>query len=886
MKTVILVDSNALAHRAFHAYPDSLSTSKGETTNAIFGYFSMLVQILTLFKPEALICVFDTPARTFRDDLYEQYKANRPSMDESLATQIPKIISTLRSANIHTLTLEGFEADDVIGSLVRSERLKGYNKIVVTGDKDLFQIFQPDTKVYLAGNPFSNSKLYDKELADLKMGFDVNKIVTFKALKGDPSDNIPGVPGVGDVTATDLVNNYADLEDIYKHLDQIKPAVSSKLLANKDLAELSQKLATIKTDVDFELNMEQFDLDHISWTSLRNSLDNFELRSLLRRVDQIANQYTTVAQPQAVVEPLQESKYIRVPVSTKEEFKVLLEDLNKSDQVAVYAENIKDIFVKPQYLGLGISGFSYLLDIGKFSDQDFKQLLEVLKPKHLWTYNAKHLKHVFATYGVSAIDFEHDLMLLEYISSFGQKKNSIENLVVDQTGQAMLFTDNVIYEQVNYIFTQVDNIIKNKLGMFLGKTYDLYQDIELPLADVLFKIERNGIKLNPVELRNLEEQLAESLLAIQKDIFKDAGEEFNISSPKQMGNILFNKLGVKGGKKNKSGGFSTNEKFLLDHIDLPIIQNILLYRELFKLKSTYTSTLIAQINPLTQRVHTNFNQAVAITGRLSSTDPNLQNIPTNSDWGLRIRRAFEPEKGKLFISFDYSQQELRLLAEFSNDQNLRRAFTKGFDIHAYTASEIFNVDIKDVTANQRRSAKTVNFGVVYGISPFGLADRLKIPTEEARSFIDSFYAKFPGVQEYFQKVVADGRKNGYVETLFGRRKNTAMLEAANYQVRMGAEREVINFPLQGSAADIMKMAMLEAYRLLEEKYNDFAIMVLQVHDELVFEVKESDLLSPKAKDFIADVKKAMNDCVKLDVPMLVEAKAGPNWAELSKITNI
>lgn len=872
-KNIILVDSNALAHRAFHAYPATLSTSKGEPTNAIFGYYSMLMQVLLNLKPESIICVFDTPGPTFRDEVLKQYKANRPEMDDSLAEQIPMLIDSLREANIQTLTYDGLEADDVIGSLAKSPHLKQYRKIIVTGDRDLFQVLDDDTQVYLAGNPFSSSKLFDKKSASEKMGFDIDRIILYKSLKGDPSDNIPGVKGIGDVTAIDLVKDYSSLDDIYKNLEKTKPAVKKKLEDDKEMAYTSEIVATIKTDEDIHIDIDNFDIDRINFEKLTEIFKRFEFRSLISKIFMLRPKADL--QSQMPTNPMSE-KYNKNEIDSEVAFSSMIKEIAKAEVIAMFTEEQPDIFAIPEYIGLAISGESYAVKVSNIEKSSWEILISELSKRTTYVYNGKYMLHVFKSMGIDNFSYTEDVMLARFIQSMGVKSQAALFETLGGEGQQSMFVENKLYSETYSVL--------RGFSKPTGKMLTLYENVEKPLSKILFRMERAGIKLDHAVIKSLEERLTENIKDLTRDIYKDAGEEFNIASPKQLSHILFEKLGIKGGKKNKSGGFSTNEKFLLNHLTEPIIPNILLYRELTKLQSTYTNTLIAQINEKTNRVHTNFNQAVTVTGRLSSTDPNLQNIPTNSDWGTEIRRAFVPEEGKIFVSFDYSQQELRLLAEFSQDKNLVKAFKEGFDIHAYTASKLFNKSMKEITPNERRSAKTVNFGVVYGISAFGLADRLKISTHEAQLFIDAFYTSYPGVQKYFKSILEEGRKNGYVESIFGRRKNTELLNAANFQIRSGAEREVINFPLQGSASDIIKQAMIDSDKIIAKKYSDFAIMILQVHDEIIYEVNTNNSDNKRLQEFAKDMKGIMDNCVDLSVPMLVDVKCGQNWADLAKIT--
>lgn len=884
---LLIIDTHALVHRAFHAYPPDLQTKRGEKTNALFGFSNMLLQVLKQFRPDFVIAASDSKEKTFRHKLYKEYKANRPEMDPGLAEQLPRIYELIDTAKIQLIKEPGYEADDIIGSVCKSPAYKGFDKIVVTGDRDLFQILAEDVKVYLAGGAFNGSVLYDTATATVKMGVSPDELLDFKALRGDSSDNIPGVKGIGDKTATDLITRFSSLENVYQHLDELKPAVKTKLEADKEMAFLSRELAKINTEVPVVLDLDNSELRDIDLEELRKLFDYYEFRSLSGKVLAMKLNGAATSETGIPAAPSVSLDFKSVKVAKVAELNQLIAKLHETKAFVFFTNKGEDIFSKPASAFIATGKEVFEIPLG---EPEFVDLLRpVLESGRAIVYDAKKEIHACSRIGIENFKAQDDLMLMDYLLLGGVAKVDMESSVkryldikIEQQAQQDLFSEDRSYTHAYQLLLLSEKMLPRFQAETDAKKWDLkklYKSVELPLTRVLADMERRGIELDIEAIRKFAQELEQELALVQKEIFDLAGEEFNISSPKQLSQILFEKLQIPVGKKTKGGAFSTNEKVLLNSTgQYPIIAKVLHYRELFKLKSTYTEGLVQTVNKTTGRIHTSFNQAVAATGRLSSTNPNLQNIPTSTELGQKIRYAFVAPQGKTFVSFDYAQQELRLLAHFSQDAKLIESFVSGLDIHATTAASLFKVPVSEVSKAQRRVGKTVNFGVVYGISPFGLADQLKITNTEAQAFIEGFFASYPAVKVYFEEMKARARNVGYIETLYGRKRDASGLNNANFQARAAAEREIINFPLQGSAADIMKLAMLETERVIKTKYSDFAQMVLQVHDELIFEVSEAD--SARLTSFKKDITTAMAEVVKLLVPVNVSAAVAKNWGEL------
>ena len=913
---LLLIDSNALAHRAFHAFPTTLATKKGLLVNAVYGFGSMLLQVLTTYKPDYLICAQDSKDLTFRHKLYEKYKAQRPPMDELMVAQMPLISELIESLNIPRIAMPGFEADDIIGSLVKSGHLKGLDTIIVTGDKDLFQVLDDNVKIYLPQSSFSNAVLYDKVSAVGKLGFEPDHMVDHKALRGDPSDNIPGVKGIGQVTATMLINKYHTLDNVYKNLDEIKPSIREKLIRDKKIAYISKDLGQIKTDIEIDMDIKNAKLENLNYQKFIDFCKEYDFYSLIKRISPLMNlpleepvnkfTFDNHKKNIGITKPDVQVYKAKIPETNRPQVKPGVTDETSYQQPTSFPHRRESVdrllnatvIAYDTVLGPEPNLFSIPISLNFAFDDEvlifpIKEIDVVLKDKlkklfqqkKLVVYDAKKQAHALINLGfkLSEINFAEDLLISDYLLGAGTRQSTFEDSVgrvlnkkVEQKVQADLFDSASDYEHSHDILL-LNSILTPQLEKE-PKLLELKDKIELPLVKVLVELERNGIRLDSDYLIKFTHELDSEIAKLSKEIFEIAGVEFNLSSPKQLGEVLSQKLKLPVVKKTKGGSISTNEKVLLNYVkDYPVIALILQYRELFKLKSTYTTTLISEINSKTGRIHSTFNQALVATGRLSSKNPNLQNIPTGSELGQKIRSAFVAEKGKILVSFDYSQQELRILAHLSQENKLLDVFRNKIDIHSATASVLFNVPVTEVTKKQRRVGKTVNFGVIYGISGFGLGDRLKISTEAAQKFINNFYSSYPKVKIYFEKSKADARNTGFLETMYGRRKDASGLNNPNFQARMGNEREVINFPLQGSAADIMKLAMIKVSEYLDGLNDERFKMVLQIHDELIFEIPDD---TKYMADFISKVKNIMMSVCELDIPLEVEANYAKSWGNL------
>ena len=869
--SVLLVDSNALIHRAYHAFPASLSTKDGTQTNAIYGFFSILFQSIIKYKPEKLYLAFDSKEKTFRHKIYPQYKATRKKTDEELIKQFKIIKNVLTNSNINFIEIPGLEADDIIGTLSRHDDLKGRSKLVLTGDGDLLQLLNDETQVLLSGGAFQKSVLYDVKSAENKLGYGVNQIIDYKALRGDTSDNIPGVKGIGEVTAKKLLKEFSNLEDVLSNLDSIDNKVANKIRQQLDQAVMSKELATIVTNSSMTINLKNFEPKHIDFDMLSKDMENMEFRSLQNKLGAIRSRFSSIdtIKKQSQLNLLNVDK----PKSTNKGFGSISEqryttELLKSEYVIIsdyYSE--QDNCTKFVILISGVNKIETECDI-----EQYKFIINQIKisNKKLVVYDSKSLHKINIENNIYDVDIDFDIKLAGYLISGGEANKSVEKLInflnLDYSENSLI--------NLNALYVELEN----KINSSTVETKKLYFEVELPLSKVLAKMEIAGITLDEKFLQKFENILDKKIKLVEKKIYDQVGEKFNINSPKQLGEMLFTKLKLPAVSKNKSGGFSTNERVLAKLSGkYPIIKNILNYRELAKLKSTYTSALSKQINTETGKIHSTFNQDVTVTGRLSSTNPNLQNIPVSTELGQEIRRAFVSADGKKFLLFDYSQQELRLLAHLSEEENLIKAFNQNIDIHALTASRILKKDISEVNKSERRAGKTINFGIVYGISAFGLSERLEIDTKVAQAYIDSFFQTYPKVKIYFNNLLSEATKNGYVTTILGRTKFTDGLNSPIYNVRRATEREIINFPLQGSAADMIKFAMVKTQDLIDKQFSDFATMVLQIHDELIFEVNDDD--PQKTKLFASEISKLMLEIFKLKVNMKVDVEEGLNLAD-------
>ncbi len=877
-KILVLLDGNALIHRAYHALPP-LTTKNGETVQAVYGFAMTLLSVLEKFHPEYIAATFDLKGPTFRDELYADYKATRVAAPDDLYAQIPRVKEMVQAFNIPIYELPGFEADDVIGTLAeQATRLRqgpdgakeeNIQVIIVTGDSDELQLVTPSVKVFMLRKGIKDIVLYDEQAVREKYGFAATLIPDYKGLAGDSSDNIPGVAGVGAKTATTLLQTFGTLENIYAHLPEVKESVRKKLEADKEKAFLSKELGTIHREAPVTLDLPACvarEYDRTAVTTLFQELSFFSLIKRLGGKEEAGNEGETVKKEgkakkekelkttKAITEFLEQARGKKVTVWTEQEMGSLFGSGLLSLHLAVSPEE------------------SYSVAWNEENKKVLQEFLEDERREKI-VYDAKALMHVFAKEGVHFVGATFDVMIAAYLLDSGSDV-TLDYLVLVELG------DEPPYARAPAILRlwehQEEKLNEISQGQIAGKTLrTVFEEIEMPLIPILFAMEERGIILNTQKFRALSLELAQELGVLEKDIYTLSGRAFNINSPKQLSEILFQdlKIPTQHIKKTKTG-ISTASSELQKLQEYPIVQKIEHYRELFKLKTTYLDALPVLADS-GSRLHTTYAQAVAATGRLSSTDPNLQNIPAHGEWSERVRGAFEPAPDYLLVGADYSQIELRVMAHLSGDTALVEAFRQGEDVHRATASVVFKVTPEAVTPEMRRQAKVFNFGILYGMGAYGLSQAADIEQKTAAEFIVEYFEKFSGVARFIEEMKEGARKNHYVETELGRRRYTPEIESSNVAVARAAERMAINMPVQGLAADIMKIAMLSVERLIEKEFSDSVRMLLQVHDELIFEVKESE-----AEAFALAVKKVMAQAYPLQVPLIAETLVGKNWGEI------
>lgn len=919
---LVLVDGSSYLFRAYHALPP-LTNSKGQATGAIKGVINMMRRLIKDYPQSTVVVIFDAKGKTFRDDIYSEYKANRPPMPDDLRSQIQPIHDIIRAMGLPLICTEGVEADDVIGTLCRIATEKQRDVVVSTGDKDMAQLVNEHVTLV---NTMTDTKM-DVAGVEEKFGIPPSLIIDFLALMGDKVDNIPGVPGVGEKTALGLLQGLGSINDIYNRLDEVATlnfrgakTMAKKLEANKEQAELSYLLATIKCDVELDFALNDLTNTPADENALTAMFTEFEFKTWVKAATdqpkptpQNADQSKTVAAIVADVKGDAAALASMQPMATdyqtildKESFNAWLEKLKAAKLFAFDTETTSLDYMQAQVVGVSFAvesgcaayvpfGHDYL---GAPAQLERDWVLAQLKPlledpnTPIVGQNLKYDANVLANHGIAFKAFKYDTMLESYVS------NSLGRHDMDTLAFAHLGHSNISFEDIagkgakQLTFNQIelekaapyaceDADITLRLHLALWQKLEaepellsVFNRIEMPLVNVLHSIERNGVLLNAAVLNEHSQELTERLAQLQKEAFELAGREFNLASPKQLGEIFFNELGLPVLKKTKGGAPSTAEEVLQElALDYPLPKLILEHRGLAKLKSTYTDKLPQMIAPATGRVHTSYHQAVTATGRLSSNNPNLQNIPIKNTEGRRIRKAFVAPAGYKIVAADYSQIELRIMAHLSGDKTLLAAFNEGKDVHSATAAEVFGVPLDEVQPEQRRSAKAINFGLIYGMSAFGLAKQLHIGRAEAQNYIDLYFERYPGVKNYMDNTRVEAAEKGYVQTLAGRRLYLPEINDRNGMRRQAAERTAINAPMQGTAADIIKIAMISVNRWLAETHQP-AKMIMQVHDELVFEVKEDAVESFKKQ--VCDL---MGQAMALSVPLLVEAGMGDNWDE-------
>lgn len=917
MPPFVLVDGSYFLFRAFHALPP-LTTSTGLHTNAIRGAISAIQKLMRRTQPTHMAVIFDTPEPTFRHKLSPIYKGDRPSMPVELSEQIPYLHALIKALGIPLYSLPGAEADDIIGTLTKRALSEGHHVLISTGDKDMAQLVNPHVKLE---DSFKERVLDEAGVLE-KFGVHPHQIIDYLTLMGDASDGIMGVPGVGAKTAAKLLTEYGSLNNIVANVDQLKGKLSQNIKDNLDNIKIDHQLASIVCDLDLALDWHDLKLSQPNTEQLRHLYTELEFRNQLQSLDHPNNPNTPVYQQtsQSIVKAEQKTESIAIEdhanlssqddqlgeatyhtVLEQADWELLLQRMQQADHFAIDTETTNLDYRVAELVGFSIAfdaNEAYYVPLahdyeGAPEQLSREQVLAQIKPileneqvKKIG-HHLKYDAHIFANHGITIQGWYFDTMLASYVLNAAATRHGM-----DDVARVYLSHLTTTFEQIagkgakQKTFNQIElEVAAHYAAEDAHVTYRLYEvlssklkshpelvnilhNIEMPVARVLTGMEEDGIKLDHKFLDQLSVEFSDTMQTLENQATELAGETFNIASPKQVGEVLFDKLGIKGGKKTATGQYSTSES-ILEKIEHPLAEVILEHRGLAKLKNTYTDRLVEQSHDATHRVHTSYHQALTATGRLSSTDPNLQNIPIRTPIGRQIRKAFIAPEGRVLLAADYSQIELRLMAHFSQDDALVHAFQQGQDVHRRTAAEVLGIAIEDVTNDQRRQAKAVNFGLLYGMSEFGLTRQLGFTREESRSYIARYFQRYPGVLDYMERTRQIAREQGFVETILGRRLYTPDILATNKMIKQAAERAAINAPLQGSAADIIKLAMIAVDKILPK---DQAKLLLQVHDELVLEadVAIADELSKQ----IADV---MQSVLEISVPFVVEVGQGLNW---------
>ena len=901
---LVLFDGNALIHRAYHALPPLTVAKTGEMVNAAYGFVTMLLKVMNETKADCYAVTFDKKAPTFRHEISKAYKANRPPAPENLINQFTRVRQIVKACNIPIFEMDGFEADDLLGSLSKQASKEDVDTIIVTGDADAMQLVNDNVKVlYPKGRVFSDSVLYDSKAVSERFGVRPEQIADLKALKGDPSDNISGVPGIGEKTATALLQQFTSIEDIYDHIDKVTPTkLQEKLKENEAIARESKTLATIITDAPVKLNVEECRITTINRQQVTEIFRELEFFSLLNKFPEATE--TQIKSTEST------SREAGLPVyniiKTNADLEKLAARLKKAKALSFDTETNGINPMNARLVGISFSTtpgqadyipVGHQIRLGETQQLPIEEVEEHIKPIMAnpnipkLAHNGKFDMTVLAQINIPVENLAFDTMIAAYL--LGEKSLGLKTLAFGKLGIEMTEITDLIGKGTKQIpMSQVD--IK-KAADYCGADSDmtgrlaeifraslekeglwkLFAEVEMPLVPVLLNMEQNGVLLDTSLLHDLSRKLGEDLRRIEARIYEEAKHPFNINSPQQLSVVLFQELQLPTSRKT-AGGYSTDATVLeeLKSDNYPIIGLILEYRQLAKLKSTYIDALPNLVNEKTGRVHTSFNQTRTTTGRLSSSDPNLQNIPVRGELGRQIRQAFIAPPGTVLLAGDYSQIDLRALAHLSQDPGLLAAFRNNEDIHAATAAQLFNVEPANVTRDMRRLAKVVNFGIIYGMSEYGLEQATELSREDAGKFIDAYFEKRPQVKTYLEETKKEARLKGYVQTILGRRRYIPEIHSPNRNIRESAERMAINMPVQGTSADIIKVAMVRlAQEMRERKLK--SRMLLQVHDELIFEVPEEELNTMRSLTL-----KVMTSAVKMDVPLKVDMKTGINWGDM------
>lgn len=876
----LAIDANAIVHRAFHAYPSTLQTTDGIQVNAVYGFTVMLLSALKLFDPKYVLCAFDTSKPTFRHIEFVDYKATRKTTDQSLIAQFPLVEEVLKAFNIPILKKEGFEADDILGTISKSvstgkwinENLELY---ILSGDRDLLQLVNEKVKICLPSGNFKNLVAYDREETFKYMGIYPEQIVDYKAIAGDSSDNIPGIKGVGNKSALELLQKYGDLDTIYKNLKDVKPRQANLFLEGLEQAELSRKLARIEQEVGVDVHLEECLLRDFEKERVLEVFKKYSFRSLIPRLDEIKKSEAEKLSSQLDM------------FSTEEKGEIVW---SNADEVSKYLKTSKSmtlVYISEEESLLDEEFFLVRLADGNIKDFLLKEMPEI-----------ESFSGEITTYGWEEMAVQYrsntlpnnilDISLFAHLIHSERKSYLLKDLAFDYSTKSLpeKFSPynatavlDVVGEIVENLTERGDRMglheyTKASLNENLGITKEVFRNIvkriEVPTSVVLANMEKRGVAVDTEYLGSLDVEVKERIRNIEREIFDTVGHEFNISSPKQLSDVLFKELGLSGGKK-----LSTRESVLTDLLGQhPCIEKILEYRQLTKISGTYTGPLL-EMSKDTREIHTDFKQTGTTSGRLSSVNPNMQNIPAQGEWAEKLRRTFVARKGYKLLGMDYSQIELRIMADMSRDNLLIEDFNNDLDIHSATASRILDKEIEEITKAERSVGKTVNFGILFGQTSFGLASMLRVPNDVALGYIQAYFTHYLGVEEYIRNLEKDAYRNGYVQSMFGTTRHIPGIKSKNIRNRRAAQREAVNMPIQGSESDIMKLAMIELQKMINTEYENTAYILLQVHDELVFEVREDVINSFREK-----AKKIMESVVSLEVPLKVSSSVGDNMSEL------
>lgn len=870
-KTLIIIDGNSIVNRAFYALPD-LTNKKGLHTSAIFGFTNMLFKLIDTYKPTHISVAFDKKAPTFRHLEYEEYKAGRKKMPDELKQQLEPLKNLLDAFNINRLEIEGYEADDIIGTVSLKAEQDGYKVYIVTGDKDAIQLASKTTTTLITKKGVGEVEEYDFNEVEEKYGMTPTQFIDLKGLMGDKSDNIPGVPGIGEVTGIKLIKEFGSIENIIENIDSVKGSPRKKIEENKELAIMSKRLATIIRDVPIDFDLDKLEFGNYDKSKLIEVFNELDFNSLIARLDSNAEELkVTVNKLEDVKEFINKAKNSK---------KLILKTISKSGNIL--EKNIMQIY-------LSVDG-EELFWADEIQIDEIKELL-VDEDLRVYGYNLKEDYIALRPYGISLSNIYFDIAIAEYLIDSSSSNYTYDSIAMNYFGQKIKSSEELLGKGVKA--KKYEDLEKEELDNTIGSIVQLvekvtpkmeeklvnmdmdglFYHVEMPLVEVLGYMEYEGVMVDKDKLIELGEEFKISIDKLEKEIYNLAGEEFNINSPKQLGVILFEKLELPVIKKTKTG-YSTNAE-VLEHLSdkHEIIDKITEYRQIVKLKSTYVDGLINIINPISHRIHSSFNQTITTTGRISSTDPNLQNIPVRLELGRNIRKVFIADKGFKLVDADYSQIELRVLAHMSQDEHMIDAFNHNVDIHTKTASQVFGIDINNVTSEQRSAAKAVNFGIVYGISDFGLAKNLHIPVKEAKNYIDSYLNTYEDIKSYMDSTIEEAKEDGYVKTILNRRRYIPEIKSSNTILKNLGKRLAMNAPIQGSAADIIKIAMVNVYKKLEER-DLKSKLVLQVHDELIIECIEDEL-----EEVSKIVKDEMEHAVSMDVNLDVDLNTGDSWYE-------